>query len=132
VGYVANQLNLDVDPVRLLVFAALVLCGVLVFASVKLTLAALAFWTTTSLQMMVAVYEVSDTSRYPLDVFPTPVRMLLTSVLPFAFTGFVPADYLLHGVSRIVWFAPVMAVLITAVGLRVWALGVERFEAVGS
>ncbi|GAB2919723.1 ABC transporter permease [Streptomyces mayteni] len=131
IGYAAGGLDLDLDPAGLVVFAVLLLAGALVFAAVKLLLAALAFWTTTSLQVMTAVYELADTARYPLDVFPWPARLLLTGVLPFALTGFVPADYLLHGPSPLTWLAPLIGGALTLLALRVWSLGVRRFEAVG-
>ncbi|SDM19019.1 ABC transporter permease [Allokutzneria albata] len=129
--YAAPGLDLDPGLGRIVVFGLLLLVGALVFAAVKLLLAALAFWTTTSLQVMTAVYEVADTARYPLDVFPAPIRVVLTSVIPFALTGFVPADYLLHGAGTLTWLAPVIAGVLTASALLTWSRGVRRFEAVG-
>jgi ABC-2 type transport system permease protein len=130
-GYAVHRVDLPGPAARWLVAAGLVLCGALVYSAIKLLLASLAFWTVTSLQVMAAVYEVSETARYPLQVFPAPVRLVLVTVLPFAFTGYVPARYLLHGADALTVAAPVVAGLLLLAALAVWRRGLERFEAVG-
>jgi len=116
---------------RWLAAAVLVGCGAVVYASIKLVLASAAFWTVTSLQLMTSVYEVSEAARYPLEVFPAPLRAVLVGVLPFAFTGYVPADFLLHGPSPLSLAAPLVAAALATVAIGVWRRGLDRFEAVG-
>jgi ABC-2 type transport system permease protein len=118
-------------PGRWLLTAGLVGCGALVYACVKLVLASAAFWTVTSLQLMTSVYEVSEAARYPLQVFPAPIRGVLVGILPFAFTGFVPADYLLHGPGPLAAAAPLVAAALVLAAAAVWRRGLDRFEAVG-
>lgn len=133
-GYALHRLSGGADlggADRGLGTAVLVGCGAVVYASIKLVLASAAFWTVTSLQLMTSVYEVSEAARYPLEVFPAPLRAVLVGVLPFAFTGYVPADFLLHGPGPLSLAAPLVAAALATVAIGVWRRGLDRFEAVG-
>jgi ABC-2 type transport system permease protein len=130
-AYAGHEAHVSAGPVRVLGTAGLVCCGALVYSAIKLILASLAFWTTTSFQVMSAIYQISDTARFPLTIFPAPIRGVLVSVLPFAFTGYVPAAFLLHGADGLSLATPLVTAALLAVAWLVWRRGLERFEAVG-
>lgn len=130
-AYAGHEAHVTAGPVRLLGTAALVCCGALIYSSLKLILAALAFWTTTSFQVMSAIYQISDTARFPLGIFPAPVRGVLVTVLPFALTGYAPAAFLLRGADGLTFAAPLVTGAFVFLAWLVWRRGLERFEAVG-
>lgn len=109
----------------------LMLCGVAVYFALKLIFASMAFWTVTSLQAMDSMYQVSEAARFPLPVFPTGLQVVLVGVLPFAFTGYVPAEYLLHGTGMLSAVSPFATAGLVSLSLLIWRRGVNTFEAVG-
>jgi len=131
-GYAIHQLNLSPSPGLIGAGVLLAVCGALVYSSVKLVLASLAFWTTTSLPTMTAVYQLGDVSSYPMNIFPWPVVSLLTWVLPYAFTAYIPATYLLHGETRYAVWAPAAALGCCAAAALVWHRGLARYEMTGA
>lgn len=110
----------------------LVLCGALVFTGVKLVTASLAFWTTTSHPVMHGANQISEFSGYPLELYGPVLRRALVWVLPFAFTAYFPARYLLFGERDEVLWSPVAAAAVLAVGLTLWSTGLRRYEMTGS
>jgi ABC-2 type transport system permease protein len=131
-GYAAGRLGLHLTPVRIVVAVGLVVCGALIHTSIKLLFASLSFWTTTSLSAMTAANDIADFARYPMDIYHGPLRWALTWLLPYAFTSYVPASYLLFGSTRYLWWTPVVTAVALAVSYRVWSAGVARYETTGS
>ncbi|MFF4579743.1 ABC transporter permease [Streptomyces sp. NPDC001389] len=130
--YAAAHLGLGPGVGELLFAALLVLCGTLILASVKTLFASLAFWTTSSFPALYAANQVGEFSGYPLDLYHPSLRWLLTWLLPYAFTAYVPASYLLFGHTRMLpWLFVVTGGLVT-LALVVWHRGVDRYEMTGS
>lgn len=130
--YATGRLSPAPDAGRLLVAPVLVLCGTLILASIKTLFASLSFWTTNSFPALYAANQLGDFAGYPLDLYHPTLRWLLTWLLPYAFTAYVPASYLLFGRTRLLpWLFAVTAGLV-ALALVVWHRGVDRYEMTGS
>ncbi|MFF3500884.1 ABC transporter permease [Streptomyces sp. NPDC003247] len=132
VGYAGSELGLSPTPEQWLLAPLLVLCGAVIHTSVKLFFASLSFWTVTSLPSMYAASQVSEFAAYPLDIYHPSLRALLTWVLPFAFTAYVPSTYLLHGETGLLGWLPVVTAGALALALAVWRRGVNTYETTGS
>lgn len=91
-AYAAGRLDLHLSIVKLAAAVGFVVCGAMIYMAIKLTFASLAFWTVVSLPAMSAVYELASFVKYPFDIYNGAVRMLLTWVIPFAFTAYVPVS----------------------------------------
>lgn len=127
-AYAGRRLDLSLSPVQLLLAPLLVVGGALIFAAIKLLLASAAFWTTDSLPAMDATYQTSSFAAYPLDIYHPSLRSLLIWVLPFAFTSYAPARYLLFGETSLLRWMPVVIAALVAVALLVWRRGLQRYE----
>ena len=132
IGYSTHRMGLSPAPWPVLVGSGLVACGAAIYASVKLLFASIAFWTTTSFPGMHAANQVSEFASYPLGVYGPPLRRVLTWVLPFAFTAYFPARYLLSGDARAALLTPVAAAASLAVSYLAWRTGLKRYEMTGS
>jgi ABC-2 type transport system permease protein len=132
VGYAGSELGLSLTAVQWALAPLLVLCGALLHTSVKLFFASLSFWTVTSMPAMYAANQVSEFSSYPLDIYHPSLRTLLTWVLPFAFTAYVPSVYLLTGARGLLGWLPLVTAGALALALTVWRRGVNRYEMTGS
>lgn len=131
-GYAAMMLDLHLSVPKLAAAAGLVICGAMIYMAIKLVFASLAFWTVVSLPAMAAVYELSSFVKYPLDIYSGAVRLLLTWVIPFAFTAYVPVTYLLFDRTDLIFWTPLVAVISLAIALTIWRKGLAVYEATGS
>lgn len=114
------------------------LCGIvgawLVYGGVWVAVASSAFWTQErGLSLFPVFYNSINFSRYPLTVYPTAVRFVLTFVLPYAFIAFYPAAGLLRGEYALLgWMTLPVGVVVFGLGLWVWQRGVAHYEGAGS
>jgi ABC-2 type transport system permease protein len=132
VGWAGAELNLSPTPAQWALAPLLVLCGALIHTAVKLFFASLSFWTVTSLPAMYAANQVSEFAAYPLDIYQSSLRALLTWVLPFAFTSYVPCRYLLGGGTGLLVWLPVVTAGSLLLALTVWQRGINTYEMTGS
>jgi ABC-2 type transport system permease protein len=77
-------------------------------------------------------------AEYPLTIYPTGVRWLLTFVLPFALITYYPAERLL-GRNETGALLPVLSLAAVPAGLLflgiaglVWRAGVRHYQSTGS
>lgn len=130
--WAGSELGLEPTATQWALAPLLVLCGALIHTAVKLFFASLSFWTVTSLPAMYAANQVSEFAGYPLDIYHSSLRALLTWVLPFAFTSYVPAAYLLTGDPGLLGWLPVVTATAVLLALAVWRRGINRYEMTGS
>ncbi len=75
--------------------------------------------------------------NYPLTIFPGPLKVLLTTVLPAAYTAFLPAAVLLDkasglgGFSILAIMAPLVGAVAFLIARRSWYSTASRYEGVG-
>lgn len=115
--------------------AALVvsLLGITVYYSLLMTAASMGFWLERLQAIWAINYLMSEPLTVPLDVFPSPVRIALTYLLPIAFVVFVPAQAL---TGRLQWWQVPVAMLIAVIFLTLanlaWRAGLRRYSSASS
>jgi ABC-2 type transport system permease protein len=122
-------------------------CGLAIYFAVKLAFAAIAFWTTTSGEIMSFGYEANNFARYPLDLYKNrAVQFFITFVLPFAVVSFFPMLYFLRTEPQLIryfgfaafhkWWIPVFTGVVAAaflgISLLIWRTGIRNFQATGT
>lgn len=77
--------------------------------------------------------QLSTFARYPLDLFASPLRAVLTWVLPFGFAGFYGAVGFLHhpDYATFAGFQPLVAGLSLGLGYGAWRVGLRRYSSRG-
>ncbi len=108
--------------------------GSVIYFSVKLVTASIAFWTKRSQPVVHILYTFSDFAKYPISIYSKAIRILITYIVPFAFTAFIPAAYLVtrqNFAFALVGMVTAAAVLLTA-GLFVWNRGLKVYESSGN
>jgi ABC-2 type transport system permease protein len=130
--YAAGHLAIDMTFAKALMVPLLIVSAALIYMSIKLLFASLAFWTVSSLPAMNAAYQLSTFVKYPLDIFHPAIGQFLLWVLPFGFTAYVPVIYILHDDTALVYWTPLVAAASFALACRVWRAGINRYEMTGS
>jgi ABC-2 type transport system permease protein len=113
--------------------------GAMILFSFILMVASVAFWHTRSgkLQDMVQASGRAF-AAYPLSIYPSPIRWLLTLVLPLALVTYYPAQRLL-GRNESGALLPVLSVAAIPMGLLllglaglIWRAGLRHYQSTGS
>ncbi|MDO5518389.1 MAG: ABC-2 family transporter protein, partial [Clostridium sp.] len=83
----------QVTFINIILFIISVLAGALIYTDIKLFFASLAFWVQNSGGILQLAYNMSDFAKYPISIYSKPVRVLLSTLVPFAFVAFYDIQY---------------------------------------
>lgn len=107
--------------------------GGMIFIAINLITSALSFWMMDSLPIMWAIFGTHEFARFPLTIYRKGITVVMTWVLPYGFTAFYPAQYILEREAGLMPFlAPVVGFAALAIGYRMWHFGLSRYASTGS
>lgn len=82
-----------VDGLHIVLFFVSIFAGALIYTSIKLFFASLAFWLKVSGSFLQIAYDMANFAKYPTEIYSKGVRFLITWVIPFAFVAYLPASF---------------------------------------
>ena len=79
-------------------------------------------------------YMTSDFARYPITIYNEIVKNIVTYIIPFAFTAYYPASYILRGNDPVfcIGGTVVLSLILFGISLIVWKKGISAYESAGS
>jgi ABC-2 type transport system permease protein len=124
-----EQLGTTIGVGQAAAFAVALLAGVLIVYSFWLILATTSFWFVRIDNILVIFQSMFQAARWPVGIFPTWLRAILTFVVPVAFATTVPAEAL---AGRLTWQTLVGAIALAGALLAVsrwfWGVGVRHYS----
>jgi ABC-2 type transport system permease protein len=124
---------------RAIVLAASVVSGAVIFGAIWVLGACLTFWTIGSGEAANAfTYGGNMFASYPLDIFGSWLRRLLSFVIPLGFVAYMPAVFVLDKPDALdvpvalQIASPLVAIVIAAVTGAVWKYSVRHYRSSGS
>lgn len=129
-----SKLKLTFSFMDVVIFIFVVICGSIIYTSIKLFFASLAFWLKSSQSILFMNYMLADFTKYPLSIYSKWIRIILTFMVPFAFTAFFPAGYFVGKVNVIVAVGGtfIAAAISFVIAYTTWLLGIRAYESAGS
>ena len=118
----------------ILVIVAYLFVATLIYTFVKLALASLSFKTKNSFAIMASGYSFSDYAKYPITIYPQAIKIIIMFILPFAFTAYFPAIYIM-GIDKDLnnlLMASITLGGLFVVAMTLWKLGIKKYESAGS
>lgn len=134
VVYAAGKMGIEMTLLTVPLFLIAVLAGAVIYMSVKLFFASNAFFMKDCYNLLYMAYNMSDFAKYPCTIYSRSVNVVLTCVLPFAFTAFIPAQFFLmeSSVLATIGLECVVAVVAFVIAYGYFNLGVNRYESAGN
>jgi ABC-2 type transport system permease protein len=132
------NLHLNWDAAMWLFLLVVVLSGTVIETTLNLMMACISFWTGRSSMAVEVIMEFNAVvQRYPIDIFGTWFRVIVTGLIPVAFMNYYPSLMLLgklgsHGPAT--WLAygsPLVAVILIIVCAGIWRLALRRYSSSG-
>ena len=137
-AYALSALHVHWTAGRVAILVAMLPAGAVVFGSVWVIGACLAFWTTEGGEFTNAfTYGGNFLTQYPIDIYSAWARRFLAYLVPMAFVCYFPALYVLGkpdplGLPRVLQFlSPVVAAVAAAVAGVVWRGAVRHYRSAG-
>jgi ABC-2 type transport system permease protein len=125
-GYSMYQLSYVPGPVQILLFPLYVACGVAIYYSLMIGMAATSVWLGRNQTLLDFWFYLTTFSRYPMEIYQgrwgTPLRQAFTFCIPVLVVVNVPARILVRPVNPQLpgdWILPAFAILAAVVSLAV-------------
>ncbi len=133
VGVSMHNLGIALTPLRLVYILVSVISGGLIFIALNLFTATSVFWIMESIPVTQMVFTMNEFAKYPLSIYHSSIRILLTWIIPYGFVSFYPASYLLgRDAGTLVWLSPLVAGVFIFAAYRFWLFGLRHYSSTGS
>jgi ABC-2 type transport system permease protein len=128
-GIAGRQLGSTLNLIHVLLFTVLLVLGALMLYSFWLMLATGAFWVV-RMEFVVELFQgLYQTGRWPVHIYPEPLRIGLTFLVPVAFAVTVPAEALTARLTgNTVLAAAALTTVLLGVSRWVWTIGVRHYS----
>lgn len=128
------SVGIEWSVLKVVLAIAVIPFATLIYTGIKTATAAIAFWTKQSGNVIYMFYMVNDFAKYPITIYNNVVRSIITYIIPFAFTAFYPANYILTGENPLfnIGMTVLLSFVIMAIGVFIWNKGIKAYESAGS
>ena len=120
-------------PIPIVSFLLLTISGILIIYSLWIVMISFTFWFVKFDNSVTILQALMDSGRYPAQVYPIWLRMLVTFVIPIAVATTVPLQALR---GELLWWQVLMFLSISVASLlisaQVWKAGVRRYSGASS
>ena len=124
------------EAVHMILFIVSVLAGALIYTSIKLLFASLAFWFKRSGPFLQLGYDMAEFAKYPTEIYGKALRFVITWVIPFAFVAYLPAGYFLDaGMGNhmgVIGIECAIAAVFWMIAYGVFRRGINIYESAGN
>ncbi|AGM99203.1 ABC transporter permease [Streptococcus iniae] len=126
--------SIDWSLTKMMLFIVSIPFATLIYTSLKIATASIAFWTKQSGAVTYIFYMFNDFAKYPMSIYNHFLRWLISFIIPFAFTAYYPASYFLKGENAAfnVGGLCLVSLLFIGIALQLWKKGLDAYESAGS
>ena len=139
IGLAYTQLGLHWNIWKWAFFISAIISGAVIELAMNFLIACSAFWTGRSRSSFILVNQFyALVHQYPIDIFGTAFRVIVTGLIPVAFMNYYPALFLLDKVNQanparsLSYMSPLVALLLGGIVAVVWRLALNRYSSSGS
>ena len=132
--YAAPKADLHITVSTVLLSIITVPFAALIYTSLKIITSSFAFWIKSSGFIIQMVYGMNEFSKYPTTIYSLPVRIFVTYIIPFAFTGYYLSLYILTGSDPLFNIGGVIAIssILFIISILIWNKGISAYESAGA
>lgn len=133
-----NKLAIGVSLHLILVLALIVLGGSLIQSAIIIFFGSLSIkYVRTNNLMDIFIYQIRGFIEYPVSIYPIPIQLFITFIVPYAFVNYYPSVYLTGRVSGITGFLfvispAVIGVLLFWLAYRFFHKMLEEYTGAGA
>ncbi len=116
--------------IKILYFGIL---GGLIMGGIQTIFSIAGFWTYKSNEVVWSVFQLHKLAEYPIEIYNKFIRILITFILPFAFTAYYPTlDYLGLSESNLIYITPLVVIFVWIIAIKVWNLALRKYRSTGN
>lgn len=122
------------SPLGLALLPLWAVFGAVIYVSVFGILTAASFWIEDRVGLAPPVFNLMSFGRYPITIYDLKVKVLLSTVIPFAFASFYPTAFALKRGAFLpfFWAVPLVAAVFALLNVALWRRGIAKYGSTGS
>lgn len=123
-----------VDLLHVGLFILSIFAGAIIYTSIKLFFASIAFWVKISGPFLQVAYEMADFAKYPTEIYTKVIRFIITWIIPFAFVAYLPASFFLKDTISpgVIGFECIIALVFWCIAYQLFKKGTSIYESAGN
>lgn len=132
-----NNMDIHWGILRCLLYIVTMICSVCIYIGFTTIPSLLAFWFgNTDKLTCVFRWSFKGVIQYPISVYPRPVKIILSTILPYGFINYYPSLILLNKISvknslLILLLLLFISSVDIGVIIKLWHKGLRRYESAG-
>lgn len=132
-GIAMNHLNLELSMVKVLWLIVFAISGMLIYFAIMTIMATFSFWFIDVMSGMFLVNNLNQFLKYPLSIYSSTINVLMTFIVPYAFTSFYPATFLLdmQQYKLFAWVTPAVALILMVIAVYFFMYGLKNYKSAG-
>ncbi|OFI46087.1 multidrug ABC transporter permease [Floricoccus penangensis] len=121
-------------PTKVILFVIAIPFATMIYTSLKIIASSMAFWSKQAGSIMYFFYLFNDFAKYPVSIYNTFIRTIISFIIPFAFTAFYPASFFLTGQNVMfnIGGLIIVSIILFIISLLIWNKGLSIYESAGS
>lgn len=131
--YSSIKIGIQFTLVKIIFILIAILSGTIIYFSINLLMSTIAFWFIDVMSAMVMVHNLNEFAKYPMTIYHKAIQFLITWIVPFAFTSFYPASFLLNiGTNKnVTLLTPLVAIVAFLIAYIFWNIGLKKYQSAG-
>ena len=79
-------------------------------------------------------YNFITFGRYPISIYNKTIQVILTWIIPYAFTCYYPVTYFFSEQAKtsLTFLSPIVAIIVVMIASYIWKIGVNKYSSTGS
>lgn len=132
-GWAIANLRQPVSPLQFVLFPILILCGVMIYYSLRFMFATLTVILQEAGNIQFIWHQLFRLATRPDPIYPSFLRTAVLTIFPVAFLASVPARVIIEGVNwKLLIAAPVLAVGLLFLSNFLWEAALKRYSSASS
>lgn len=126
------ELSIPITAVLILKILFFSIIGALIIGAINTIFSISSFWTYRSNEVIWSFYRMYTFTEYPITIYNSFIRVLITIILPFAFVAYYPTMAYLGFNTYMIYFSPVVAIVLWIIAVKLWNLGLKKYRSTGT
>lgn len=135
IGFTISMLMELSIPITIFLILKIVffsIIGAAIIGAINTIFSISSFWTYRSNEVIWSFYRIYTFTHYPIDIYNTFIKILVTCILPFAFVAYYPTMNYLGMNSYMIYLSPVVAIVLWIIAIKVWNLALNKYRSTGN
>lgn len=130
--YMLIELSIPITILLVVKIIFFSIIGALIIGAIITIFSISSFWTYKSNEVIWSFYNIYTFAEYPIDIYNTFIKILITVILPFAFVAYYPTMHYIGFNNYLLYLSPFIAIILWIITIKVWNIALNKYRSTGT